>query len=156
MGEAEVTVDLFLGVAALVGADEHDLVAGEASEAALDGAVVAEEAVAVEFAELAAGHLDVIAEQRPLGVAGDLDGLPGGEVLVGLAEQGGVVGAEVAELLGVIDLLLRLHGLELVDLAFEAGEGLFKFEDVFVHLPCRLWNGGHHRLADGRRGEGGV
>ena len=103
VGQAEVALDLFLGVAALVVADEHDLVPAEAGQAALDGGVVAEVAVAVQLAELAADQLDVVLEQRPLRVAGDLHRLPGAEVVVGLAEQGGVVGAKLAKLLGVID-----------------------------------------------------
>ena len=130
VGQAEVALDLFLGVPALVVADEHDLVPGHAGQAALDGGVVAEVAVAVQFAELAADHVDVVVEQRPLRVAGDLDGLPGGQVVVGLAQQRGVVGAKLAKLFGVIDLLGGLQGFELVDLLFELGQRLFEFEHV--------------------------
>jgi hypothetical protein len=129
-GEAEGAADLLLGVAALVGADEHDLVPAEACQAALDGAVVAEAAVTVQFAELAADEVHVVAEQRPLGVAGDLDGLPGAELLVGLAEQRGVVRAELAELLGVVHLLLHLQRLELVNLLLELGQRPLELQHV--------------------------
>jgi prephenate dehydrogenase len=71
-----------------------------------DGGVVAEMAVAVQFAELAADHVDVIIEQGPLGVPGDLHGFPGGEVFIGFAEQRGVIGTKLAKLFRIVDLLL--------------------------------------------------
>jgi len=111
-------------------ADEHDFVAAESGEAAEEGLVIAELAVAVELAELAADHVDVVFEEGTLGVAGHLHGLPGTEVVVGFAEEGGAVGAQLAKLLGVIDLFGGLEGLKVPDLGFELGEGLFELQDV--------------------------
>jgi hypothetical protein len=130
MGQAEVALDLFLRVAAFPVADQHHLVAGHAGQPALDGGVVAEEAVAMEFAELPADHVHVVPEQRPLRVAGDLHRFPGAEVFVGLAQQGGVVHPELAELLGVVNVLLALQELQLVDLLLELGERPLEFEHV--------------------------
>ena len=130
MGEPEVAANLFLGVAALVMADEHHLVPAHAGQAADDGGVVAEVAVAVQFAELAADHLDVILEERPLGMPGNLHGFPGAEVVVGLAEQRGVIRAKLAKLFGIIHLLLGLQSLQLLDLLLELGERPLEIQDV--------------------------
>src|SRR5262249_36623519 len=62
MRQAEVALNLFLGIAALVVADEHDLVPAEASQAALDRRVVAEVPVAVQLTEIPADHVDVISK----------------------------------------------------------------------------------------------
>ena len=71
--------------------------AGEAGQAADDGRVVAEDSVAVQFAELAADQFDVIAEHRPLRMAGNLHRLPGAEIVVGFAEQARVIGAKLTQ-----------------------------------------------------------
>src|SRR5262249_44597247 len=126
------------GVVALVVADEHDLMATKACQAALDGGVVAEEAIAVEFAELPADHLDIVLEERPLRVAGDLHGLPGAKALVRLAEQGSVIGAKLAKLFRIIRPLGGLHGLELLDLLLQFGQWFFKFQN----MPRILARGG--------------
>src|SRR5206468_1336527 len=97
MSQAEVALDLFLGVLALVMADEHDLLLADAGEAALDGRVVAEVPIAMQLTELAADDLDIVLEQRPLRMPGDLDGLPGRKVVVGFTEQGGIVAAKLAK-----------------------------------------------------------
>jgi hypothetical protein len=128
VGEAEVTADLFLGITPLVMANEHDLVAAHAGQAAADGGVVAEGAIAMKFTEIAAGQLDVIVEQRPLRMPGDLDGFPGGEVLVGLSEQGGVVGAKLAKLFRIIDSLLRLESFQFLYLRLQSAQRLFEVE----------------------------
>src|SRR5690242_8847988 len=86
--------------------------------------------VAVQLAELAADQLHVVAEQRPLRVAGDLHRLPGAQVVVGLAEQGGVVRAKLAKLFRIIHTLVGLEGLQLLDLLLEGRQRLFKVQDV--------------------------
>ena len=58
----------------------------EHGEAADDAAVVAEAAVAVQFDELREDVLDVVPDERAVLVAGDLDGLPRGQVLVELRD----------------------------------------------------------------------
>jgi hypothetical protein len=59
-----------------------------------------------------------------------LDGFPGAEVVIGFAEERGVVQAKMAKLFGIIDLLLGLEAFQFDDLFFELAERLFKFEDV--------------------------
>ena len=129
--QAERAADLFLGVPALVMPDQHHLVVGRAGQAAHDGRVVAVAAVAVELAELAADGIDVVLEQRPLGMPRHLHRFPGREVVVGLAEQRGVIGAKLAKLFGIVSLLGRLHRLDFVNLLLELGQGLFEIE----HMP---------------------
>lgn len=136
LGETEVAFDAFGGVSAFVVTDEHDFVFTDAGHAADNGLVVTEAAVAMNFAEFLtrADGFEIIAEQRPLGMPGNLDGFPGGEVVVGFAEQGGVVEAKLLKLGGVVNAFAGLDGLEIFDLLFEAGEGFFKFQSVSERL----------------------
>ncbi len=60
--------------------DEHDLGIAQVRQAGDDGLVVAEGTVAVELDELVENQVDVVAGLRPLGMPGNLDGLPGVEV----------------------------------------------------------------------------
>ncbi len=128
VGAAEVAGDFFLGVAALVVADEHDLVAADAADAGDDGFVIAEGAVAVEFVEVFDDHVDVVAGLRARGVAGDLDGFPCGEVLVGFFEEGGEGIAQGIYFRGKVGALGFLGADEFIDLAFHRKDGFFEFE----------------------------
>ncbi len=135
VGHSPEAFEAFFGVAAFLVADEHDLVSAEAGESAEDGGVVAECAVAVDLAEVAADHFDVVFEERALGVAGDLDGFPGGQVVVGFSQQRGVVEAKMAKLFGIIHLFLGLEAFEFVDLFFELEERAFEIEGVARGVP---------------------
>jgi len=130
VGHAEIAGDAFLGGAAFVVGDEHDLFAAEAGKAGDDGAVVAEGAVAVEFAEVLGDEVEVVGEERAAGVAGDLDGLPGGEVVVDFGGELDEVLAELADFGGVVDAAGALEVLEFGDLGFEFGNGFFEVEPV--------------------------
>src|SRR6185437_6791352 len=105
MGHAEETLDFFLGVAPFLLTDEHDFMTPEASEAAADGAVVAVVTIAVQFTEVQAHQVDIVAKLRSLRVASDLHGLPGAELVIGLAQGRGVGVAKLAKLPGVVDAL---------------------------------------------------
>jgi hypothetical protein len=111
-------------------ADEHDLVATQAGQAADDGRVIPILAVAVELAELPADHVHVVFEEGALGMAGHLDGFPGREAFVGLAEESGVVAAKLAKLPGVVGLASRLEHFQVTDLLFQLGQGLLELQDV--------------------------
>src|SRR5690606_15043094 len=87
MSAAEVALELFLGAAAFVVSDEHALDGADAPEAADDGRIVAETAVAVKFGEVAAEAADVVAALRPAGVAGDADRVPRAELRVEVGEE---------------------------------------------------------------------
>src|SRR5580700_6013347 len=99
MGESEEAFNFFFGVATLVVADENDFLARESSQAADECGVVAESAVAVDFAELRADYVDIVAELGALGMAGDLHGFPGGEVVVSLADEGGIINTKLPQFL---------------------------------------------------------
>ena len=104
VGHAEIVAHPALGVGALLVADHDHRAAAEASEAALDRAVVAEGAVAGERRVILEQARDVVREMRPLGMARDLRLLPGVELGVGLAQQ--LLGArlEPGDLVGDVEL----------------------------------------------------
>ena len=52
--QAKIAADLFLGIAAFMVADEHDLMSAHPRQPATYGGIVAEAAVAMHFAEIAA------------------------------------------------------------------------------------------------------
>ena len=76
MGAAEVALEVFLGVAAFLVADDDDALAADAGESAGHGRVIADVAVAVELAEIRESEGDVVEHERTFRVAGDLDALP--------------------------------------------------------------------------------
>ncbi len=119
-------------------ADDHHRAAREAPDAAENGLVLGERAVAGERREVLHQTIDVVTEVRTLGVAGDLRLLPGRELRVGLFQ--GLLG--FAFELG--KLLLDRHGallgrerLQLGDLAFELGDRFFEIE-IGAH-PALAW-----------------
>ena len=65
-------------------ADDDDAVFAELGETADHGAVLGKEAVAVQFAEVGEGGVEIIQRVGALGMAGELNALPGGEVGVNL------------------------------------------------------------------------
>ena len=67
MRRAEIAQDVLLGVAAFLGADDHDLVLPRAGKAADHGPVLGKQPVAVQFAEIREGRLDVIQVKGRLG-----------------------------------------------------------------------------------------
>ena len=114
--------------------DDHGRAALEASDAADDRLVLGEEAVAGERGEILNEPVDVVAEMRPLGVAGDLRLLPGGQLGIGLLQSFARLGFELGKLL--LDghgVLLGGERFELGDLAFKLGNRLFEIE-ISAHL----------------------
>ena len=80
MRGTEIAQNVFLGVAPLLGADDHDLVLAQMGKAADHGAVLGKKPVAMQFVEIGESGAQVIEGERALGMAGQLDPLPGGEV----------------------------------------------------------------------------
>jgi hypothetical protein len=74
---AEIAVDLFLGVAPLLVANDHHRLAVEARQPADDGMVVGKGAIAVQFLEIGEDVLDVVERVGPLRMARHLGDLPG-------------------------------------------------------------------------------
>ena len=81
-------------------ADDADALAAEAAEAADDGLVVAELAVAGERHELGDQPGDVVEAMRPLRMAGDLRLLPGRQLGVELLQRRAAFAFEPADLVG--------------------------------------------------------
>ena len=78
MGAAEVALEVFLGVAALLVADNDHALTADARESAGHRRVVADVAIPVEFAEIRESEGDVVEHERTVRVTGDLDSLPRG------------------------------------------------------------------------------
>ena len=134
VGGTEIAADVFLGVAAFLGADEHDAVFTEAGEAADDGLIVGVKAIAVEFGKIGKGGGEIIEGVGAAGMAGELDALPWGEVrkdgLAGFLELGLHLG----------DLGLQADGrvlFEFIELALQFEDRLFEIQIMF-HSVSRL------------------
>ncbi len=82
MGAAEEARVALLERLALLVPDEHHPVRVQLGPAGADGAVVAEEPVAVQLDELVEDQLQVIGGHGPLGMPGHLDRLPGLQLAV--------------------------------------------------------------------------
>ena len=80
VGRAEISQDVFLGVPALLRADDHHPVFPQPGEAADHGPVLGKQPVTVQFVKLGEGVLDVIQRVRPVRMPGQLHPLPRGEV----------------------------------------------------------------------------
>src|SRR5262249_44937842 len=85
MSGAEIAENVFLGIAPLLRADDHHLVRSEAGKSADDRPVFRIQAVAVQFAKICEGGLQIIQAKRALWMASDLDPVPGAEVREDLA-----------------------------------------------------------------------
>ena len=132
MGTAEIAGDFFLGVAALVMADDHGLVAGDAAHARDDGFVIAKTPVAMEFVKILHDHFDVIACLRAVGVAGDLHGLPRRQILIGFLEQGGQGLAQAVDLVGIVGVFGFLQIDQVGDLAASIATWAFQIPAATV------------------------
>ena len=75
-------------------ADDAEALAAEAAEAADDGVVVAEFAVAGQRNEIGGQSADIIQAMGPLGMAGDLGLLPRSELRIEVLERLGGLGLE--------------------------------------------------------------
>jgi hypothetical protein len=103
--------------------DGHGLSLVE-SETGDDGRVIGEMAVAVDLDEILEEIIYIIQRVRPLGMAGDLDDLPGGELRADLGPLLFDLLAELGDLLLFPRIFPRL---ELIDLVFE-------LKDIFLEL----------------------
>ena len=57
MGRTEIAEDVFLGIAAFLGAEDDDAMAAQPGKAAHDGAILGKEPVAVQLVEITEGLL---------------------------------------------------------------------------------------------------
>ena len=130
---AEVAVDLLLGVAPLLVADDHHRAAVHARQAADDGRVVGKGAVAVQFVELVEQAPRIVQQVGPLGVARELRDLPGGEAGEDRLGQRPALLLQPLDLLLDVDLVVVPDQPQLFDLRLELGDGLFEIEKVQIH-----------------------
>ena len=119
-----------LGVAALLVAQHHAGLAVEARQAADDGQVVGEVAVAVQFLEVGEDLVDVVQRVGPLRVARDLRHLPGRQAGVDVLGELLALLAQALDLVGDVDRRLVLHVAQLFDLGFEFGDRLLELEEM--------------------------
>ncbi len=124
----EIVLDSAGGVVALLVADQHDLAPVEPGEATENGGIVAKAAVAAQRHEFLEGMLDIIAEVRARGMAGNLGLLPRGQRLVDRPQQLGALAFEAFELLVDVDVIAIGGGAQLGNLGFQFGDRLFEFE----------------------------
>ena len=144
---AEVAVDLFLGVAALLVADHHARLAVEAGEPADDRGVVRVGAVAVQLAEVAEHAGDVVERVGPLRMPRHLGDLPRGELAVDLLRELLALLGEPRDLVGDVDRGVLVHEAQLVDLLLQLGDRLFEFEKGLLHGAAALGGAGAHDSA---------
>ena len=124
-------------------ADDHHRAAREAADAADNGLVLGEGAVAGERREILHQTIDVVTEMRTLGMAGDLRLLPGRQLGIGLFQGLLGLGLELGEfLLDRHGALLGRERLQLGDLAFELRDRFFEIE-IGAH-PALAWPLGSH------------
>ena len=137
MGGTEIAPDILLGVAAFLGADDHDLLIVEFGKTANHGVVIGKQAVAVQFGEIRENGGNIIECERALGMARDFDPVPGAEL-----------GEDLA--FGLLDFLLDngdflfefdAHRivlgmfLEFFQLALQLQNGLLKIKLMFHQRP---------------------
>ena len=138
---AEIVSQARLGIVALLVADDTDGLAPEPAEAADDGLVLAEAAVAGERREVRDQPLHVIGEMRPLRMARDQRLLPRGESGVEVGQRFLGFGLEASQLLADGDRAFAAsHRTQFLDLGLEFGNGFFEVE-VGAHthghrVPC--------------------
>ena len=109
VGHAETVGNLLLGGAALAVTHEDDALAADVDQAGEHGGVVSHQAVAVQLVRLRVPGGEVVDEQGAIGVAGNLDGVPGG-VGGGLLGGGGFSRGLLGSGLGRRFLSRRLGG----------------------------------------------
>ncbi len=125
-GVAEVAEDLLLGVAALLMPDDRYRLALVLGQAADDGVVVGEAAIAVQLVEAGEEALDVVEGVRPGRVARDEHALPRRQVGVELAAN--LLGARPQRLDGSLTLRRPRQHAERFDLLQQHADRFFELE----------------------------
>ena len=116
-------------VGALLLPDDADRAPAKPADAAHDGLVVREGAIARQRREIGDQPGEIIAEMRALLVPGDLRLLPGGQRQIEVGERLLRLDFEPGQLLANGDALAAARqGAQLLDLGLELGDGFFKIE----------------------------
>ncbi len=109
-------------------AHDHHRRTPEAAEAADDGLVVRELAIAAQLYELVDQPAHIVEEMRPVRVAGDLGLLPGVELGEGLDPQGVDLGAQAGDVVVQHPALFVGELVELLDLRLKLGDRLLEIQ----------------------------
>lgn len=109
-------------------AKKNDAVWTEGGESADEGAIVAVGSVSSEFDDVGRGEAEVVEEVGALGVANDLDALPGGKVAVDLAAGGGKFLGQGGDFCSHADFLFPGNFAQFFQPTFQIGKWLFEFE----------------------------
>ncbi len=122
--------------------DHADGLAAEAAEAADDGRVLAELAVAGERNEIGDQAGDVVEAMRPLRMARHLRFLPGRELGIEFLERGRCLRLEPADLVADGDRVVALaHGAQFLDLGLQFGHRFFEVEIAAHGNPAAVISG---------------
>jgi len=114
-----VACEFFLGGFAFLVSDDEAFAVPDASESGDECGVIGEGAVAVEFAEVAADMVDVVARLRAVRVARHTDGVPRGEIGVDILEH---LDASLFEDLEVFWIWVEVFGIDPAVNASECGD----------------------------------
>ena len=131
---AEIVLEPSLGIRAFFGAEHEDAAPAKATDAADNGGILGEDAVAGEWHEISDQPADVIEAMRPFGMSGHLNLLPRGQARIGLAQQPGGAALQAPDLVGNIEFAGRRKPAQFLDLAFELGDRPLEIEKVADHL----------------------
>ena len=152
---AEIVLETAVGVGALFLADDADALTAEAAEAADDGGVVAEAAVAGERDEIADELTDIVEAVRPLRMPRHLRLLPRRQARIELLERLAGLDLDTVDFLadgdGIAASLQRAH---FFHFGLELGHRLFEIEIGAHHAnvsTSRIHRRGAHRTLAGRR-----
>lgn len=137
-GHAEIVPDAGLGGGALLMAYHAHRFAAEAGEAANDGLVLAELAVAGERGEFLEQALGEIGEVRPHGMAGHQGLLPGGEARIELGEGLGCLGLQALHVVGDGNAVPGGQGTQFFHLRLELGHRLLEVQIAAHACPLRF------------------
>jgi hypothetical protein len=135
MSAAEVAGDFLLCVLAFTLSDNQDSFSCDLAESCDYGPVVTEASVTVKLSEVFYHEVQIVGEKGSVGVASDLNGLPGGKVGIYAFELGDLLSLKPSNLFGIVDSLDGAEPSQLIHLSVEIGYSIFKLEIVSV---CRF------------------
>src|SRR4051812_44724561 len=85
MSGAEITKDVFLGIAALLSSDYHHFMGPERGKSPDNGPIFRKQPIPVQFRKIRESQLKIIERERPFWMPSDFDPVPGTEIGKNLA-----------------------------------------------------------------------
>src|SRR5439155_26986400 len=133
MRHPEVSMNVLLGVAALLVPDQNDRDVLDLRQLREDAGIIPVSAVAVELEETGRDHLQVVERVGPPRMPRKLHPLPARQLGVDIAAEPLDLPLEAFELLRGLRLLRRCGGAEVLDAALQIHDRLFEIEPGSVH-----------------------